>query len=82
MLWADRGQIGQLLKDIGSAWSEDNLPPLGASFIYYTALSLAPLLLVVLAVAGLAFGKQAVQGEWCGKSGMPPANKTRASSRT
>ena len=63
MLWADRGQIGQLLKDTGSAWSEDNVPRLGASLAYYTALSLAPLLLVVLAVAGLAFGKQAVQGE-------------------
>ncbi|MDQ2948041.1 MAG: YihY/virulence factor BrkB family protein [Acidobacteriota bacterium] len=63
MAWRDRGQIIELLKDTSSAWSEDNVPRLGASLAYYTALSLAPLVLVVLAVAGLAFGKQAVQGE-------------------
>jgi membrane protein len=63
MFWKERSQIVALLKDTSSAWSEDNVPRLGASLAYYTALSLAPLLLVVLAVAGLAFGKQAVQGE-------------------
>lgn len=63
MLWTDRGQIAGLLKETYEAWSDDNVPRLGASLAYYTALSLAPLLLVVLAVAGLAFGKQAVQGE-------------------
>ncbi|MGI8741438.1 MAG: YihY/virulence factor BrkB family protein [Bryobacteraceae bacterium] len=63
MLWRDRGQVAGLVKSTFSAWSEDNIPRLGAALAYYTALSLAPLLLVVVAVAGLAFGKQAVQGE-------------------
>src|SRR5947209_1179041 len=63
MLWSDRGQIVSLVKNTFSAWSDDNVPRLGASLAYYTALSLAPLILVVVAVAGLAFGKQAVQGE-------------------
>jgi membrane protein len=56
-------QLVQLVKSTFTAWSDDNIPRLGASLAYYTALSLAPLIVVVLAVAGLAFGKQAVQGE-------------------
>ncbi len=56
-------QLVQLVKSTFTAWSDDNIPRLGASLAYYTALSLAPLVVVVLGVAGLAFGKQAVQGE-------------------
>jgi len=56
-------ELLQLVKSTFSAWSDDNVPRLGASLAYYTALSLAPLVVVVLGVAGLAFGKQAVQGE-------------------
>jgi membrane protein len=63
LAWADRGQIINLVKTTFAAWSDDNIPRLGASLAYYTALSLAPLIIVVLAVAGLAFGRQAVQGE-------------------
>lgn len=36
---------------------------LAAALSYYTLLSLAPLLLVVIGIAGLAFGEQAVRGE-------------------
>jgi membrane protein len=53
----------QLVKSTFAAWSDDNVPRLGAALAYYTALSLAPLVVVVVAVAGLAFGKQAVQSE-------------------
>lgn len=56
-------ELLQLVKSTFEAWSDDNVPRLGAALAYYTALSLAPLIVVVLAVAGLAFGKQAVQGE-------------------
>src|SRR5438067_200785 len=63
LAWIDHGQIWNLVKTTFEAWTEDNIPRLGASLAYYTALSLAPLIIVVLAVAGLAFGKQAVQGE-------------------
>src|SRR5262245_1726555 len=44
------------------AWN-DNVPRLGASLAYYTLFSIAPILLVATAVAGLAFGTQAVQGQ-------------------
>lgn len=61
--WLSGSQVGRLVKNTFSAWSDDNVPRLGASLAYYTALSLAPLIVVVLGVAGLAFGPQAVQGQ-------------------
>lgn len=39
------------------------MPRLGASLAFYTLLSLAPLLVVVVAMAAFAFGKQAAQGQ-------------------
>ena len=49
------GPIG-LLKDTASKWSEDKCPTLGAALAYYTVFSLAPLMLVLLAVFGLIYG--------------------------
>lgn len=43
-------------------WRADNAPRLGAALAYYTLFSLAPLLVVAIAVAGLAFGQEAAQG--------------------
>ena len=46
--------------ELGSAtagkWSEDKCPTLGAALAYYTVFSLAPLMLVLLAVFGLIYG--------------------------
>jgi membrane protein len=52
-----------LVKDTVKAWSEDNVPRLGAALAFYTLLSLAPLLVVATAVAGLTFGEQAARGQ-------------------
>ena len=57
------GEIGALLKQTVNAWIDDNAPRLGASLAFYTLLSLAPLLIVVVAVAALAFGQKAAQGQ-------------------
>jgi membrane protein len=51
----------QLLKDAWADFLEDKAPQLGAALAYYTVFSLAPLLVIVLAVAGMAFGPDAVQ---------------------
>ena len=56
-----------LLKDTFKEWSEDKASRLGAAIAYYTIFSLAPLLVVVIAVAGLVFGQKAVQGEIVGQ---------------
>ena len=50
-------------KEAASQWSNHNAPRLGAALAYYTILSLAPLLVVVVGVAAFAFGKDAVEGQ-------------------
>jgi len=45
-----------------SSWSEDYAPSMGAALSYYTLFSIAPLLIIVIAVAGLFFGVDAVRG--------------------
>ncbi len=47
--------IWSLCKDTGLSWLEDKSPRLAASLAFYTILSAAPLLIIVLGVAGLVF---------------------------
>lgn len=55
--------LTELVKDAGKKFWEDKGPRLAAALAYYTALSLSPLLLAVVAIAGLAFGAEAARGE-------------------
>ena len=52
-----------LAKASVAAWSADYAPSMGAALSYYTLFSIAPLLLIAISVAGLAFGEQAARGE-------------------
>ncbi len=54
-----------LVKTAVSSWLDDYAPSMGAALSYYTVFSLAPLLLIVVSVAGLVFGEDAVRGELC-----------------
>ena len=45
------------------AWIDDYAPSMGAAISYYTVFSLAPLLIIVIAIAGAVFGRDAVQGQ-------------------
>ena len=47
-------------------WSNDKGGRLGAALSYYTVFSLAPLLLLVISIAGLAFGREAAEGRMFG----------------
>lgn len=47
----------QILKDTLNQWLEHKAPQLGAALAYYTVFSLAPLILIVLAVFGFIYGK-------------------------
>ena len=49
-------RILNLLKITAKEWSQDKCPQLGAALAYYTVFSLAPLLLLLLAVFGLIYG--------------------------
>ena len=56
-----------LLKTTYTEWSEDKASRLAAALAYYTAFSIAPLLLISIAVAGLVFGQEAAQGQLFGQ---------------
>ena len=55
--------IDLVVKRALAGWWNDNVPRLGASLSYYTLFALAPVLVVAIAIAGLAFGPEAVRGE-------------------
>jgi membrane protein len=44
------------------AWIDDYAPSMGAALAYYTMFSVAPLLVIVIAMAGIMFGNDAAQG--------------------
>ncbi len=52
-----------LFKATAAAWSAHNAQRLGASLAYYAILSLAPLLLVLVSIASMVFGDDAVRGQ-------------------
>ena len=53
----------ELISATAGKWSEDKCPTLGAALAYYTVFSLAPLMLVLLAVFGLVYGGSAAARE-------------------
>jgi membrane protein len=52
----------ELARDTFLEWNADNATQMGAALAFYTFFSLAPLLIIAIAVAGLAFGRDAAQG--------------------
>ena len=61
------GDIGSLIKSAIRSWLDDYAPSMGAALSYYTLFSIAPLLLIVVSVAGLVFGQEAARGEIFGQ---------------
>ena len=55
-------RLGALVKETASDWKDDKASRLAAALAYYTALSIAPLLVISIAVAGLVFGADAARG--------------------
>ena len=49
------GNTSSLLKQTFQEWLQDKAPQLGAALAYYTVFSLAPLILVLLAIIGVVF---------------------------
>ena len=52
-----------LAKQVWLSWLDDYAMSMGAALAYYTLFSLAPLLLIVVSVAGLFFGEDAARGQ-------------------
>src|SRR5262245_28595100 len=57
----------EVLKTAAADWRDDKAPMLGAALAYYTLFSLAPLLVLITAIAGVAFGREAVHGQLVGQ---------------
>ncbi len=57
------GKVWPVVKQAFSEWSSDKCPRLGAALSYYTVFSLAPVLILVIAVAGIFLGREAAQGQ-------------------
>jgi membrane protein len=55
--------LKELIQGVISKWSEFNAPRLGAALSFYTMLSIAPLLVVAIAIAGRVFGEEAARGQ-------------------
>src|SRR5256884_248592 len=67
MLPAGARNTWSLFKDAVDSWTEDYAPSMGAALAYYTLFSIAPLLLIVIGLAGLVFGDDAARGEIFGQ---------------
>ena len=55
--------VWTLLRRAAVKWNADDCLTMGAALAYYTVFSLAPILVIVIAVAGALFGPEAAQGE-------------------
>jgi membrane protein len=55
--------VARLLRDTVTHWWDHNAFRLSAALAFYTLFSLAPLLVVAVGIAGLAFGGDAVRGQ-------------------
>jgi membrane protein len=55
--------IWSLLKETVDEWQRDKVDRMAAALAYYTLFSIAPLLVIAVAVAGAVFGQEAARGE-------------------
>ena len=66
LVMKQKRSIWGLLKRTVAQWIEDEPFQLSSSLSYYTLFSLAPLLIIVIAIAGLAFGREAAEHQIVG----------------
>ncbi|MEH1983899.1 MAG: YihY/virulence factor BrkB family protein [Nostoc sp.] len=59
--------IWKLLQETFKEWSEDKASRLAAALAYYTIFSIAPLLIIVIAIAGAVYGEEAARGQIVGQ---------------
>lgn len=63
------GEVWATVKETVNDWLDDGATSLAAALAYYSLLSLAPLLVISVAVAGLFFGQDAARGRVAGELG-------------
>jgi membrane protein len=60
-------KVWEFIVAVFDKWLDDKAPKLGAALSFYTIFSLAPLLVIVISVAGFIFGPDAARGELVGQ---------------
>lgn len=60
--WLLLKALPRVFRQASSEWINDNARRLGASVAFYTLLSLAPVLVIAVAVAAVIYGQEAAQG--------------------
>ncbi len=60
-VWAWFRGVARMCRKAISAWIDDRGQTMGAALAYYTVFSIAPLLLIVVSIAGLLFGVDAAR---------------------
>jgi membrane protein len=58
-----RAEAWEFLAEIYNEWGKDNAMTLGAALAFYTTFSMAPLLIVIIAIFGFVIGQDTVQAE-------------------
>jgi membrane protein len=59
----DAAQMREIARQAVVSWIDDYAPSMGAALAYYALFSIAPLVLIVVSIAGLAFGADAARGQ-------------------
>jgi membrane protein len=62
-----KAELWSIVKETGKDWSDDNASRLAAALAYYSLLSLAPLVVISIAVVGWFFGDEAARGQVAGE---------------
>jgi membrane protein len=60
-------RIWKFIYKVFDEWIDDKAPKLGASLSFYTMFSIAPLLIIIISIAGLLFGAEAARNEIIGQ---------------
>lgn len=55
--------VYELVKETATEWISKGVPRLGAALAFYTLFAIAPLIVLVVAIAGFWFGQEAAEGE-------------------
>ena len=51
-----------MCRQASSEWFDDNAPRLAAAVAFYTLLSLAPVIVITVALAAVVYGQEAAEG--------------------
>jgi len=54
---------GRLLREAANAWTDHRASSMGAALAFYATFSIAPILVITIAIAGFVFGAEAARGE-------------------